>query len=163
MMALWYGARPGAQRRVTRDRGRPGRCRWLLMHTNIGLAWLFNMVFSLLLVGVATWTVVEVAPQAAGAGVAEVTAYLNGCLLPKVPSQAFPPKTWSRPKNMGRNAYVSIALPFGPIAVFILGIFTLTHKNIACPIEVPVLKCLRYNSTFSFYLTSWFCLMLVFG
>lgn len=30
------------------------------------VAWIFNMAFSSLLVGVATWTVVEIAPAAAG-------------------------------------------------------------------------------------------------
>ena len=61
-----------------------GLCRWLILHANLGVAWLFNMVYSLVLVFLATWTVVTIAPQAAGAGVAEVTAYLNGCNLPKV-------------------------------------------------------------------------------
>lgn len=59
-------------------------CRWLISHTSLFVAWLFNMAYSLALVYLATWTVVSVAPQAAGAGVAEVTAYLNGCSLPKV-------------------------------------------------------------------------------
>ncbi|KAK9804251.1 hypothetical protein WJX72_003440 [[Myrmecia] bisecta] len=58
--------------------------RWLLAHTNLFVAWLFNMVYSLALVFASTWAVVMWAPQAAGAGVAEVMAYLNGCSLPKV-------------------------------------------------------------------------------
>lgn len=41
------------------------------------------MVFSIGLVFLATWTVVKLAPEAAGGGVAEVMAYLNGCQLPK--------------------------------------------------------------------------------
>ena len=53
-------------------------------HINIGVAWLFNMVYSLALVFGSTWMVVNWAPQAAGAGVAEVMAYLNGCMLPHV-------------------------------------------------------------------------------
>ena len=53
-------------------------------HVNIGVAWLFNMVYSLALVSGSTWMVVNWAPQAAGAGVAEVMAYLNGCMLPHV-------------------------------------------------------------------------------
>ena len=53
-------------------------------HVNIGVAWLFNMVYSLALVFGSTWMVVNWAPQAAGAGVAEVMAYLNGCMLPHV-------------------------------------------------------------------------------
>ena len=59
-------------------------CRYLLTHTDLGVAWLFNMVFSIGLVFLATWTVVKLAPEAAGGGVAEVMAYLNGCQLPKV-------------------------------------------------------------------------------
>ncbi len=45
---------------------------------------MFNVVYSTALVYLSTWTVVTIAPQAGGAGVAEVTAYLNGCNLPKV-------------------------------------------------------------------------------
>ena len=59
-------------------------CRYLVGHVNIGVAWLFNMVYSLALVFGSTWMVVNWAPQAAGAGVAEVMAYLNGCMLPHV-------------------------------------------------------------------------------
>ncbi|CAK0786046.1 hypothetical protein CVIRNUC_009259 [Coccomyxa viridis] len=58
--------------------------RYLVGHVNIGVAWLFNMVYSLALVFGSTWMVVNWAPQAAGAGVAEVMAYLNGCMLPHV-------------------------------------------------------------------------------
>ena len=58
--------------------------RWLVGHTNIGVAWLFALVYSVALVFASTWMVVEWAPQAAGAGVAEVMAYLNGCMLPHV-------------------------------------------------------------------------------
>lgn len=59
-------------------------CRWLIEHANLFVAWMFNVIYSTALVYLSTWTVVTVAPQAAGAGVAEVTAYLNGCNLPKV-------------------------------------------------------------------------------
>ena len=58
--------------------------RWLLAHTHITVGWLFNASYSLALVYASTWLVVNVAPQAAGAGVAEVTAYLNGCHMPKI-------------------------------------------------------------------------------
>ena len=58
-------------------------------HANIGVAWLFNMVYSLALVFGSTWMVVNWAPQAAGAGVAEVMAYLNGCMLPHVSLYVF--------------------------------------------------------------------------
>ena len=63
--------------------------RYLVGHVNIGVAWLFNMVYSLALVFGSTWMVVNWAPQAAGAGVAEVMAYLNGCMLPHVSSYVF--------------------------------------------------------------------------
>ena len=59
-------------------------CRWLIAHANLFTAWLFNVIYSTALVYLSTWVVVNVAPQAGGAGVAEVTAYLNGCNLPKV-------------------------------------------------------------------------------
>jgi hypothetical protein len=58
--------------------------RWLLAHTHVTIGWFFNVTLSLALVYGATWLVVNVAPEAAGAGVAEVTAYLNGCFMPKV-------------------------------------------------------------------------------
>ena len=48
------------------------------------VAWLFNLAYSVALVFASTWAVVAVAPEAAGAGVAEVMAYLNGCNLPRV-------------------------------------------------------------------------------
>ena len=59
-------------------------CRWLITHANLFVAWMFNVLYSSALVYLSTWTVVNIAPQAGGAGVAEVTAYLNGCNLPKV-------------------------------------------------------------------------------
>ena len=59
-------------------------CRFLIQHTNLFCAWLFNLVYSSALVLLSTWCVVVKAPQAGGAGVAEVMAYLNGCQLPKV-------------------------------------------------------------------------------
>ena len=63
--------------------------RYLLSREGLGaakllVAWLFNLAFSVALVFAATWPVVAVAPEAAGAGVAEVMAYLNGCNLPRV-------------------------------------------------------------------------------
>lgn len=42
------------------------------------------MGFSLGLVYGSTWLVVNVAPEAGGAGVSEVMAYLNGVFIPKV-------------------------------------------------------------------------------
>ena len=59
-------------------------CRYLLQHSNIVAAWLLNAAFSTFLVLGASWTVVEWAPEAAGAGVDKVMAFLNGCHMPKV-------------------------------------------------------------------------------
>lgn len=58
--------------------------RWLLGHAHISIGWVFNVSYSLALVYASTWLVVNIAPAAAGAGVAEVMAYLNGCHMPKV-------------------------------------------------------------------------------
>lgn len=55
--------------------------RWLLGHTHIILGWMFNVTYSLGLVYASTWLVVNIAPEAGGAGVSEVMAYLNGCDL----------------------------------------------------------------------------------
>lgn len=61
-----------------------GVTRWLLLHTNLGVAWLFNTAFSLLLVAGSSALVVGLAPAAVSSGVPEVMAYLNGVLIPKV-------------------------------------------------------------------------------
>eukprot|EP00879_Flechtneria_rotunda_P014208 GHRR01014845.1.p1 GENE.GHRR01014845.1~~GHRR01014845.1.p1 ORF type:complete len:327 (+),score=70.66 GHRR01014845.1:591-1571(+) len=61
-----------------------GVTRWLLLHTNLGVAWLFNTVVSLLLVAGSSTLVVGLAPAAVSSGVPDVMAYLNGVLLPKV-------------------------------------------------------------------------------
>jgi chloride channel 7 len=61
-----------------------GVTRWLLLHSNLFVAWLFNTVVSLLLVAGSSALVVGVAPAAVSSGVPEVMAYLNGVLLPKV-------------------------------------------------------------------------------
>lgn len=55
-----------------------GVTRWLLLHTNLGVAWLFNTAFSLLLVAGSSTLVVGLAPAAVSSGVPEVMAYLNG-------------------------------------------------------------------------------------
>jgi hypothetical protein len=55
-----------------------GVTRWLLLHTNLGVAWLFNTAFSLLLVAGSSALVVGLAPAAVSSGVPEVMAYLNG-------------------------------------------------------------------------------------
>lgn len=57
---------------------------WLVRHGGgVFVAWLFNMTLSCGLAAAAAWPVVAFAPAAAGAGVAEVMAYLNGCSIPK--------------------------------------------------------------------------------
>ncbi|WIA10530.1 hypothetical protein OEZ86_000660 [Tetradesmus obliquus] len=61
-----------------------GITRWLLLHTNLFVAWLFNTTVSLALVGGSSALVVGWAPAAVSSGVPEVMAYLNGILLPKV-------------------------------------------------------------------------------
>ena len=58
--------------------------RYLLQHTNILVAWLFAVTFSTVLVLGASSAVVLFAPEAAGAGVDKVMAFLNGCHLPRV-------------------------------------------------------------------------------
>jgi hypothetical protein len=57
---------------------------------NVGLAWLFNVAFSLALVAVSAASVLWISPAAAGSGVPEVMAYLNGCSLPKARSVRVP-------------------------------------------------------------------------
>ena len=51
---------------------------------NVFVAWLFNVAYSLALVAVSAASVLWLCPAAAGSGVPEVMAYLNGCSLPKV-------------------------------------------------------------------------------
>jgi len=83
--------------------------RWLLAHTNVFVGWLFNVSYSLILVYASTWLVVNRAPEAAGAGVAEVTAYLNGCFIPKILNI----KTFYV-KFLSAVAAVGSGLPVGP-------------------------------------------------
>uniref|UniRef100_A0A7R9VET4 Chloride channel protein n=1 Tax=Chlamydomonas euryale TaxID=1486919 RepID=A0A7R9VET4_9CHLO len=61
-----------------------GTTRWLIGHTNMGVAWLFNVLVSTALVAASSALCVGVAPEAIGSGVPEVMAYLNGCLVPRV-------------------------------------------------------------------------------
>ena len=68
---------------------------WLLHHAGVFVAWVFNMLVSCGLAAAAAWPVVHVAPAAAGAGVAEVMAYLNGCSMPKVRWHVTP-RHWCR-------------------------------------------------------------------
>lgn len=83
--------------------------RWLLAHTHITIGWMFNMIYSLALVYASTWLVVNIAPQAAGAGVAEVMAYLNGCNMRGLMSL----KTLVV-KFLSAAAAVGSGLPVGP-------------------------------------------------
>lgn len=57
---------------------------WLLRRAGPFAAWLYNITISCGLAAAAAWPVITFAPAAAGAGVAEVMAYLNGCSIPKV-------------------------------------------------------------------------------
>lgn len=83
--------------------------RWLLAHTHWTLGWVFNTSYSLALVYASTWLVVTVAPEAAGAGVSEVMAYLNGCHMPNFMSM----KTlWV--KFLSAATAVGSGLPVGP-------------------------------------------------
>ncbi len=78
-------------------------CRFLILHTNLFCAWMFNMAYSCALVLLSTWCVVTKAPQAGGAGVAEVMAYLNGCQIPKVLCPVTPhPALSHHPSNESR-------------------------------------------------------------
>lgn len=83
--------------------------RWLLAHTNVFVGWLFNVTYSLGLVFASTWLVVNKAPEAAGAGVAEVMAYLNGCFMSKILNV----KTFYV-KFLSAIAAVGSGLPVGP-------------------------------------------------
>ena len=58
--------------------------RRLLRHKWVGVAWLFNALFSVALVAASAHVVLRWAPAAAGSGVPEVMAQLNGCRLPRV-------------------------------------------------------------------------------
>lgn len=68
---------------------------------------MFNMVYSIALVFGSSWMVVNWAPQAAGAGVAEVMAYLNGCMLPHVRTCTLTFPVWTRTHNI---LYISLWL-----------------------------------------------------
>lgn len=54
-----------------------------IIASSVGLGWLFNVSYSLALVAVSAGSVLWLSPAAAGSGVPEVMAYLNGCHLPK--------------------------------------------------------------------------------
>ena len=58
-----------------------------IISKNVGLAWLFNVSYSLALVAVSAGSVLWISPAAAGSGVPEVMAYLNGCHIPKARAQ----------------------------------------------------------------------------
>jgi len=61
-----------------------GVTRWLILHTNMVVAWLFNTTASLALVAASSAACLHYAPAAIGSGVPEVMAYLNGVMMPKV-------------------------------------------------------------------------------
>ena len=58
--------------------------RRLLRHKWVGVAWLFNALFSVALVAASAHVVLRWAPAAAGSGVPGVMAQLHGCRLPRV-------------------------------------------------------------------------------
>jgi chloride channel 7 len=58
--------------------------RHLLSQRQLFLAWLFSTVYGGALAFAAAYPVAYIAPAAAGSGVPEVMAYLNGCNIPKV-------------------------------------------------------------------------------
>ena len=62
--------------------GQTQTLRMIIGHS-VGLGWLFNVSYSLALVAISAGSVLWLSPAAAGSGVPEVMAYLNGCHLPK--------------------------------------------------------------------------------
>ena len=58
--------------------------RWIIGHSNVALAWLFNISISLLFTAASSALCVGGAPEAIGSGIPEVMAYLNGIMVPKV-------------------------------------------------------------------------------
>ncbi|PNW78323.1 hypothetical protein CHLRE_09g402051v5 [Chlamydomonas reinhardtii] len=86
-----------------------GVTRWLLGHTNVGVAWLFNVVVSVGLVAASSAAVIGWAPEAQGSGVPEVMAYLNGCMLPKLFNVATLGVKW-----LSCGLVVASGLPVGP-------------------------------------------------
>ncbi|KAG2428222.1 hypothetical protein HXX76_011901 [Chlamydomonas incerta] len=86
-----------------------GVTRWLLGHTNVGVAWLFNVIVSVGLVAASSAVVIGWAPEAQGSGVPEVMAYLNGCMLPKLFNVATLGVKW-----LSCGLVVASGLPVGP-------------------------------------------------
>jgi hypothetical protein len=80
-----------------------------LNHKLVGVAWLFNAFFTVTLVALSAELVLRVAPHAAGSGVPEVMASLNGCKLPGV-------FTWrtAAVKLLSAALCVGSGLPVGP-------------------------------------------------
>lgn len=58
--------------------------RYLLARVNMGVAWVFNMAVTTVMVAASSFAVVGWAPEAQGSGIPEVMAYLNGCMVSKV-------------------------------------------------------------------------------
>eukprot|EP00976_Prorocentrum_cordatum_P111761 1195421-Prorocentrum_minimum.AAC.1 len=65
--------------------------RQLLEGGDLGLGWLFCVMYSVGLALLASAAVVYVAPAAGGSGIPEVMAFLNGVQLPKVNTPWFSP------------------------------------------------------------------------
>ena len=62
----------------------------MIIGHNVGVAWMYNVSYSLALVAVSAASVLWISPAAAGSGVPEVMAYLNGCHIPKARPQHCP-------------------------------------------------------------------------
>lgn len=82
--------------------------RAILRHS-AALAWLFDLAFSALLAATSAAAVLLWAPAAAGSGVPEVIAYLNGCELRRVFS-----RDTAAAKLVACALAVSSGLPVGP-------------------------------------------------
>ena len=80
-----------------------------LNHKLVGVAWLFNALYSVTLVALSAELVLRFAPSAAGSGIPEVMAFLNGCKLPGV-------FTWRTAgvKLLSAALCVGSGLPVGP-------------------------------------------------
>jgi hypothetical protein len=61
-----------------------GVSRWLILHTNMGVAWLWAASYAVTLAAGSSALIVWLAPAAVGSGIPEVMAYLNGVMMPKV-------------------------------------------------------------------------------
>ena len=87
--SLWHSGKPHPPAVPLTRSACPAQTNVLryIISKNVGLAWLFNVSYSLALVAVSAGSVLWISPAAAGSGVPEVMAYLNGCHIPKARAQ----------------------------------------------------------------------------